>query len=262
MAGLQYFVPGAPAGFGLADARAAGLGYAFDQHFAARTIMGAGPSGGPGVVFADDSRVKRVGVWLEEQRWMPVPASERRIHVGCERADPPTPEDLARPRMLAGHPVRLGDGQLWQVPAAVAHAEIDERMVPRQALPNRISVDADGEWRRDQVVDEYAALWDVALRWNDELVAAWRIQQDGADGADASGTAGAAELTFDFGALNDAALLALAVNYRVSKAEIALLGLFADGVPEEILMAVIDWPTLLAWQKKKRADAGAATAAG
>ena len=55
----------------------------------------------------------------------------------------------------------------------------------------------------------------------------------------------------EFADVNDAALLALATNYRVGKAEVVLLGLFDDRATVEILKALIDWPTISAWLKKK-----------
>ena len=53
-------------------------------------------------------------------------------------------------------------------------------------------------------------------------------------------------------------MVVLGSNYRLEKAEIALLGLFDDRSAEDLLLAAIDWPTMEEWTAKKKAEEPAA----
>jgi hypothetical protein len=74
-----------------------------------------------------------------------------------------------------------------------------------------------------------------------------------------SGAAVGQTITFEFDGLRNAACECLAANYRVSPAEVSLLGLLDGGVASKILDALADWPTAIRLaeqlQKKKTEDA-------
>jgi hypothetical protein len=57
-------------------------------------------------------------------------------------------------------------------------------------------------------------------------------------------------------------LLSLSTNYKLGKAEVALLGIFSDIAVGGILNALIDWPTFVAWREKKMALDGSNTGDG
>jgi hypothetical protein len=73
------------------------------------------------------------------------------------------------------------------------------------------------------------------------------------------------QVALDFDGLHEAAIQALQQNYRLGPAEADLLGLLTGEIAREILEALIDLPTRVAWFKKKQsaaADGGSNTAAG
>ena len=153
----------------------------------------------------------------------------------------------------------LADGREWLCPIARGAIDSDGELGWCQNLPAAVGLDAEGEWTRQGVVAKYAPLWAVAMRWWDAFAAASPDEDDEPD-AEAEKT----QIRFEFADVNDAALLALATNYRVGKAEVALLGLFDDRATVEILKALIDWPTIQGWIKKKARSipAGSSSDAG
>ncbi len=250
MAGFLYFLPGQNRGIKIADLQAAGLGYAFERRMSPREVLGGGPDGNPGVVVADPESVPDIGYYADRQTWRKIPGS--RNWLGYLTHNRPTPADLQRDQVLDGHWITLADGNEWLVPIARGSVEEtfetpggakDTRLAWCRNLPEATSIDDDeGHWIRDGVLARYRPLWDTATRWWDA--------RSGAKIPDAE-EGKPTRVTFDFDGTNDGALLALQANYRVSKIEAAALGLFDDQCVVEILDALIDWPTIEAWLKKK-----------
>jgi hypothetical protein len=151
--------------------------------------------------------------------------------------------------MLSGHLVTLGDGQRWRVPIARAIDAEAELLTYGNVLPRAVDVDDDGEWTPAGTVARYAPLWEIATSYWHARVHAEELDEG---------------IKFDFAGERDAALAALAANYRIGKAEVGLLGLFNDQAILQILDALIDMPTFEAWCKKKLAAAsvGSSTGAG
>lgn len=237
-----YFVENREA-LGREEADRLGLGHAFPNGVACRRA-GDGPGRQAGVICAADA--DGVGYWPERQEWRP--AGLAGIWIGWARDARPGPEDLARERQTPGHWVGLSDGQPWLVPAAQRWEETGWS----RALPARLRLDAAGEWSSGEVLPNYARLWAAAQRWFDFVTTA----------------SGGTEVAVSFRAAADMACEALAVNYRVTRCEVAALGLLDDRnvAIAEVLNAVVDLPTFTAWsesrEKKEEPAAGPALPAG
>ena len=230
-----YFIPGAGAGVGLTDFERAGIGSAWPAERTKRETL-QGPIGqGQGVVVAD-SRLgeSRVGVFPDRQTWHKVPGST--AWCGYYSEDPPTPDDLLRADPLPGHRVTLADGRPWLVPVARGVAEDGWY----HTLPRLSTLDESGDWTPGDVVPRYRELWETACKWWDAI-----------NEAQVEPTAEGARLTLDFAGIHDAAVVALAANYRVGRTEAAVLGLFDDRCVRDVLDALIDGPTLIEFAKKK-----------
>lgn len=255
MVGLLYYLPQQTRGITLADIKAAELGYAFEERFTPCEVRG-GPDKSGGVIVADDRGVPghQIGYYPDQQEWRKIPGIE--AWVGCYREAHPTPADLARTRMLNGHLVRLGDNQDWLIPVARGQIETDNQELRWYvALPEVIGIDDAGNWEPGAVLPQYAELWEIANRW-------WNIQGEATAEKEADETAESVTVRFDFAGVNDAALSALATNYRMGKAEVVLLGLFNRRCLYDILNALVDIPTIEEFLKKKEEVDGSPTADG
>jgi len=220
-----------------------------------RCQCSTGPAGCPGTVLARTAEISadQCRYQPDQQEW--IRGTCDGVWVGRWRDAPlPTPAGLARGEQLAGHRVELVDGHLWQVPIARKWTVDAGELAWYVALPRRLER-RDGAWQFGGVLPRYARLWEIAERWEDRWAAAYAA----AVASEASNQAEQAEANDAFLAvelsLHDAADLAaeiLGANYRVTAAEISLLGLFADTTPAAVLDALIDRPTRLEWCKKKR----------
>ncbi len=232
MPGFIYYIPDLTTGVKVPDLRKAGLGYAFEPWDGARCVAagvqcgpgegsggasgGGGDSGGGKGVVAADPRYtdpSLLGYYPDQQQWVKVPGTQ--AYVGWRQGQKSTPADLARPTQLNGHEVRLGDGHRWRVPVARALIEQDGDMRYSVALPTSTGLDEQGNWAPGQVVERYKPLWELACQWWDGITGAVGDQGDSDVAA-----------SFNFDGINDAALRALAANYRIGKAEVAALGVF------------------------------------
>jgi hypothetical protein len=252
--GPVYFIPQAARSIKLADVRALGLAYAFDDRVTPAGVS-QGPDGHAGVVVADPDRVPphKIGYFASEQTWRTAPgvatAKGDPVWVGIFTADPPTPADLVRKETLDGHAVTLADGQRYLVPVARSIDDAQDQLVYHCRLPRAITLDDDGAWQPAGILARHERLWEIAAAWWDARLGASDTSQG---------------ITFDFAGANDCALAALATNYRLGKAEIGLCGLLTETSVVAILDALVDWPTVEAWLKKKfpSASAGSATEPG
>ena len=259
MAGLLYYLPGEDAQRPHSVTRERvdelGLGHAFDgAKFTPSGVHQKGPDGGSGVIVADGSRVDKIGYYPERQTWRKVGGSA--VYVGHYRDQRPTAADLARAELVDGVPLKLADGDLWLIPLARGWNGSEQNTGWYHGLPRRNDVDDAGQWVPGDVLPRYKRLWEVATSWWDAkqaAIAAAALREEGSSqrGEETIG----AEFDFnDFGGLNDAAAYVLSVNYRVSKTEIGLLGLFDTETAERILDATCDWNTVVAWVQKKTLD--------
>lgn len=248
MAGFLYYIEAAKSDVKIEALRQLGLGYAFDKQgdFTAAVVTRGPGDSGPGIVIADTRRLgeRGLGLYLDQQVWRMIPcAGDRKLMVGHYKDHPPRPVDVARSTQLPGHPVVLADGQSWLIPVARAFSEQNGKVGFVENLPQCVGVDEKGNWTRDGVKPQFAALWELATKWWDQVVA---VLQD----TDLPDT-GTVEISFEFAGRNDAALLALSTNYAIGKTETAMLGLFDDQCSGLILSALIDMPSINLYLKKK-----------
>ena len=216
---LFYYLPGLKT-VSLHDVSAAGLDHAREVGAPSYAEMSPGPDGGAGVVFRfDDGGCGDV----EKLCWT---RNGKTAWVGFTPANRPGPERLARRKTIAGREVELADGNRWPVPVA-------RRIDGEPGLPRRLEYDGEA-WRPGAVLPLYASLFDEAARIFDSL-----INADAEDDA---------PLTLSDEC--DLAARALQINYRVGPAEISALGLFDTRTHADVLLAMVDWPTVLAFKKK------------
>ncbi|HRS28497.1 MAG TPA: hypothetical protein P5255_09545 [Phycisphaerae bacterium] len=200
----------------------------------------------PGVVLADEAHLagQRLGLYPDEQTWRRVPGCQ--AWVGFYRAARPTPADLQRPTLLAGHAVRLADGQEWIAPIARGCVDDEAELRCYVALPRRSELDDDGRWVPGPVAERYGKLWECAVRFWDAFVGAKPLATTPSDESGAP-----TSLSLEFTELHETATAALAANYWVSAPELALLGALDEGTAVAVCQALIDWPTIARWLEKK-----------
>ena len=244
MPGLLYFLPGRQHAE-LKDVAELGLAHAFERQLTPRQVTGTGPDGGPGVICADDTRAPGFGFHGDRQEWLKIPGNPAGAWVGRYTDQPVLPADLERDETLPGLLVKLADDQEWLVPIARGWAEQDDKVCWYEALPTRTSLDEEGNWTQGEVVARLGPLWRAACRWWDYSFAAGDDQGEKGEGETET-------LQLDFAGRNDAAVEVLAANYRLDRAEVALLGLFDRDTPAGILDAAIDMPGFKELSKKKQ----------
>ena len=259
---MLYYLPGERAeAMDPRRVRELGLGYLLDGpdcDVACRGVLAHGPDGGAGtVVSAMPAGRPEVGYYPNRQEWHEarVGAGEGRpVWIGWPKGQPPGPEDLARREMMGGHAVTLSDGRRWLVPVA--------RLVTGDSpLPRRLVRGDDGQWTPGDVSGPLAGLFAAACRWWEALTsyaeAAFAGGPGAPEGTDPGSPGGGGE-TMTAITLQDeceTAVMALAVNYRLSAVEVNLLGLLDERTEAEVLMALCDWPAVLE-MSKKAASAG------
>ncbi len=265
MSGFVYYLPRDAKNVTLAEARRAGLEYAFPASCGPFTPRGvtAGPDGKPGVVFGDDNRVSpaQTKYVADKQTWRPVLGTD--AWVGYWTDDPPGPDDLSRRNYageedrLPGHAVRLWDGNQWLVPVAAEPVEQDGGVGWTAAVPQLAVRNADGKWVPGDVVAKYEALWALASAFAD----VWWRELTAADERE-SAPDEAVTVQFDYCDSIDGAIVALSYNYAIGPTEVEALGLLSGDVATDVLLAMIDWPTSVAAQKKSSPSAGDSPSAG
>lgn len=259
MTAIFYFIAGRKPKDVHPDAlRDWGLSYCCDQSIASREAM-SGPEGQPGLCFVDAAQSGGLGYHPDRQTWRKIPpvllaGDAPEIFVGFQTDEPPNPEQLARPRRIDGHWLTLGDGNRWHVPAAISIDDAADVYRPLRRLPTQSRLGDDGKWTSGDVRGDLAELWEIATAFHDTFFGAVAEGEEGA----------AASVSFDFARAHEAAVAALAVNYRVGPVECDALGLLDVEACGRILQAVIDWPTTQAWMQKKTeaAAAGSGSSAG
>jgi hypothetical protein len=228
---LLYFVPTDAASF--PRSRFAELGIAYAAPDAGEPDVrqaSPGPGGAGGLVISAGGG--RVLYKEPEQVWRKGP--DGKWWVGHWKTARPGPEQLARPRICDGTPVKLRDGNEWIVPRCFCR--LPNRI---ESLPKVLDVGDDGVTPLARVADSHHAIWAEAYAW-------WQVMT-GQMPADAFPM----QRRFAFAAA------ALGVNYRVGLVEaFGLLELFSDEDLEAVLNATIDLDELLAWYQTQEQDAG------
>jgi hypothetical protein len=274
MAGFLYFLPNVRTAR-IEDIRAMGLGYAFDAGFAQRGLVGGGgPEGLSGcIVTADPSADPDSFAYLpDRQTWQRIPPAARDASiegqtpgpdpwVGYVTASPPGPADLAREVPLPrGHSILLGGspgGRVWRVPVAIMLLETADGVLPApgMSMPRKMHRET-GEWTVGDFADlrpGFQALYKTACAWWDARLA-MEVRKPKPEPEVESGPEAKplVQAIVEFAGSSDAALRALAANYRLGRAECSALGLFgSDRDVVAILNALIDWPTWQDYAEKK-----------
>lgn len=255
MPGFLYFLEGRGQNTKLADARLAGLGYAF----AAVTPCPCqtGPGGRSGVTIADPARVDsaRIKFVPAEQTWRKIPGQAEGLWLGRWNEDRIGPAELKRPDMLSGHPIKLLDGSEWIVPIARGHAVEDGDVRWFAMLPPALELDDSGQWVPGDVLPKYRHLMEIAGRWSESRLQASRQARDILRAAGRSVDVddeepAEVELILDFQDYVAAAVAVLQTNYYVGAVELAAMQLLSDDLAEEVLNLLIDLPGMIELQKK------------
>lgn len=253
MRGFSYFLSNRRGSPNHAMLRAEGLAYAFPDGCPLHTGEIEGPDGTLGAIVAQHEALLRCD--MKAQAWLQASGLQREaapdkpapwVGLALEEKLHPGPDDLRRgKRISTGYPVRLGDGNLWQIPVV-------RGVRGSTSLPCVIVTDAAGAAQK-VARSEYNGLLALAdLLW-DNAVIAW---QEGK------------RLEPDAEAILDLAVEALCVNYRVHRAEVSLLELVDTENAREIADAVLDGPNLaklvdeFKGKKKETSSAGATSASG
>lgn len=208
------------------------LAYAFDRPPSKLELMGTGPGGKSGVmlVAADSMGRYQVGYHPDEQEWHRRPAGlGPEVWVGYYLAAPPGPDELARLESLRGYRVRLGDGREWVAPRVLA-------ICSQPALPRRMVLNDAGNFVPGDVCPQYAHLSEICERYVERAMEAVKdaVADDAQSGDLVEFSCGPDEVA-------DAVTL-LAVNYRISKFEASLLGLFTEeDSGSAVLRASSEW---------------------
>lgn len=247
MGSFLYYIPGADPGKAANVAAESGLAYAVDGPITPCGVA-RGPSGESGVVLALTSARgdMRVGYYPDDQLWRKVPGNAHGVYVGIDRTRTPTPDSLRRPVQLEGVLVTLADGCKWLVPQARRFAMDDGNACWRCVLPRIVDVDESGAWVLGDVHRANQALWKVAERYGDARMRA----------IDAAGeSAGSVEIDYSDEELLDAVSLALAVNYRVGRVEIGLLGILTNSLAVQVMDVVTDFTGALEAMREKKSEA-------
>ena len=242
MAGqFLYFVEGRDT-MSPAEAERLGLSYAFPNGIA-HVRCGTGPGSINGVVASPEA--DHCGYYPDSQEWRLYRFENPKIWVGWRRDKRPGPDDLRKHRdQLPGHEITMADGSTWVVPCAL---KIGAAGYIHRTVPSTLKLDDSGKWVSGDVLPQYRRLWEIANKWFDHWLNASQQGQSSLSAMDAV----------------DMCCEALSVNYRVTRAECAALGLFDDqqNTLTAILGAVIDWPTYEQWritQGEKKEEPAAA----
>lgn len=225
-----------------------GLADRIDRHEVG-IVHANGPSGGPGVVICESSIENSPRVVHGHQVWRAAPkrgADEAPYWIGYWKDRKPTEQSLRRPKMLAGSAIELRDGEKWMVPRLVQFNEGSPTngITYTVRLPQVLDVDDEGELVTGRIDPRYQDLWDEGWRAHQSLTMQAEV-------------AGMASMT-----VNESIRFAsklMAWNYRVTSVEIAMLALFDDSLPIQIVCSAIDNETFWAAVKNQAGRSVATT---
>lgn len=255
-----YYLPGHDGRQNLTPEELAeyGLNYALDRPTFARVQHGPSDQhdeqpGPPGLVVCHAGGSGLPPRYKPElQTWRRLPG-DKGAWVGIYNDEPPTPRELARDNQLNGYLVTLADGGTWHVPCARRWFEPEDgEPFVGCVLPQLLDFDADaGGWGGGGVKPRYRRLWQLVEAYTEAV----------GEALDAHGDDPRTEVRFAFDQLDELAVGALRVNYRVGPVELALLGAYDEESRRAIIDHVLDGP---AWRElvKKKLSAIAPGAGG
>lgn len=227
MAGFLYFIETEGPVTNLDKIAEFGLSYAFDDFPTPSRLSHGTPTGKPGFLLADESRMGEfvASYRPREQTWRVF----GNIAIGYYNDAKPMPQELLRSEWLDGPYVTLSDGNDWIIPTVYLW-EDSEAVVK---LPKCLDVDESGNWVDGDVVAKYAPLidrlWPFFESWCD---AARRAIEDGDDFT----------VKYDI----DDCTAIIATNYRVSPRELAMLqAIRKDKTAAVVLFVACDLATAL-----------------
>lgn len=232
-----------------------GLGYALERPLFAPIRRGPSADdepGPPGLLVGEDAAGIPPRLDEDRQQWRLLDA-ERGTWLGWYPERLPGPRELARRQQLSGWLVELGDPpQPWHVPCARRwHDQGEDAPACHCALPQGFTL-VDGHWIRGGVKARYRPLWQLVEAYFAALTeAAARVEDDRRT-----------SITFQFDQLDDLAVGALQLNYRVGPVELDVLGCYDEEGRQRIVEAVMDERTAENLIKKKLAAAEAAAGSG
>lgn len=238
MGAIIYYIPGASA-VSRAGIEKAGLGYTLpkDTGTPEYTTTQKGPDGAFGALFLFQGKDKVDLVQLaQETKWEQIPHTK--CWFGYDKNNPPKPQDLKRVSVRESYAVMLSDGNKWDVPI-IRHVDNTTE------LPKQLKHDGE-KWLAVSLRPEHLDLFERAGQVWDEYITPLMETDDSADDDEAI------EISLTNGW--DFAVDALALNYRISIAEVSLLGLFDSTTASQAALAAIDWFTWCDYDKKKSAD--------
>ena len=194
-----------------------------------------GPEGCRGMLFGSCYGPERTSYKPAEQTWRKVPHST--AWVGLWNDQHPTPAMLQRAKVIDGHEVEMANGSRWLVPVARGFDFSGDEPAARVALPTLLDLDDDGEWILGDVLPQFSRLCKIAETVWDTIAAAGEGAPVVISGSD------------EFEMVAEV----LSTNYRVSKIECVMLRLLEAGgaTTTNVLQAVVDWPSMVAWSQKK-----------
>lgn len=247
MAGFLYYIAGAD-GVTAEKAKELGLGYAVgDWKVTICRVHERGPDGGAGVIIADHRRVEEalVGNYPDRgQQWRRI--GQGPVWVGWYEQHRPGPSDVIRTGDgLGGRPVELADGRAWLIP--VARNWDDDHWVLN--LPATLDLNENGHWSCTEIATEYRDLHRRLLRWWDAQQRALFAAAD--EAGEETVRTEIPEEEFSFEEAVELAADLLAVNYVVTRWEIACLGLLDSRRVSEVLGVATDFGFFLESLKKK-----------
>lgn len=199
-----------------------GLGYVFENEGGERnTVPCKGPDGGEGI-FISPGKAGGVGYYPDKQTWAKEPAPGATFWIGIPNGWQPKPDELARRTMLRGNSVQLADNNFWQIPAARSYSESEDSIEYSVDLPRSAQCNREGDWIAGEVIPRYSRLYEIAAKFAEHF--------NGVDGAE----------DLSSGQMLDFAAEALSANYRISRGEISIAGLFTFQHAINVLRALVD----------------------
>lgn len=235
-----YFIAGLSKPVAWEDVPGLGLSYAFEETPQSSPITGRTPTGAAGMLIWSQPRLGELMPAFnpDKQTWRKVPGRDD-LHVGFYTDNPPTPATLRKAGGMAGQAVTLGDGNQWIAPRLSTWGG-DGGFTPAYSLV--VDLDEQGNWISGGASVESQALKDLFDRLYPLM-------------SDATGMSAGAALDF--------ACELLAVNYAVSKIELAMLKVLrTDESLYRILTIALDWDQVTDWLKKKLPEVSPAASAG
>ncbi len=239
MGAFLYFNPQVDKPVTREDVGGWGLAYAFDGSPQHALISGRTPTGEPGQLFADNSRIgeQRFGYKEDNQTWRKIPKSD--VWVGFDNLDRPSPDALLRRESLDGEGVKLNDGLVWIIPRLWFFADGNGFQL---ALPIVADVDDEGNWISGGVDVGHQELKDYADRMLEATIMAVTDEEHQIE-------------PMDTVEMLDIAACLLSANYVISKTEIGMLGLLRnDSLLLEIGRAALDIDRAEEWALKKKPE--------